>query len=129
MNFEAELKAHYGADAELTALIQSRFQPMINSRGKDLPKVTYHIVSGQPQNSLDGFTSGVMRYDVQLDVWASVHSQMLATAEAVFNRSNEAVASGTFTIIVQEYPAFDEYETDTERYRRSIAITCWHNRG
>jgi hypothetical protein len=124
MSFEADLKAHLAADATLRGLIQAKLRPMIADREDTPPCVTYHVVHGAPQNSLDGFTSNIIQYDLQIDCWALTHSQMLAVADAVLQRLKTAAA--TIDFVITSYPSFDDFEQEAERYRRSIAVSCWH---
>jgi hypothetical protein len=124
MTFEADLKAHLAGSAALTALVGAKITPMVAARGSAAPYVTFHVAVGLPQNSLDGFTSNLTRYDLQLDAWALTHPVMLSVADALLQRLKTAAT--TIKFVIHAYPSFDDFELETELYRRSIAVSCWH---
>lgn len=124
MSFESDLKSHLQNDATITGLVGSRIRPMVMPENGELPAISYHIVIGQPQNSLNGFDSGLINYQVQIDCWTTLHSQMLALGNAVKERLKTNAAN--FTVVINEYPGFDDYEEETKRYRRSLTVSCWY---
>lgn len=123
MSFEVDLKAHLNSDAAIAALVRERVHPGIVPEGSAIPAVTYTVVYGAPQNSLDGHTSGLTRFSVQLDCWALRFDEAIELAAAVKARMDAAAAS--FTSLVIAYPTIDDYETETKRYRRSLDCACW----
>ena len=124
MTFEADLKSHLQSDATVSGLLNDRIHPMVVPEGSAMPCATYTPVFGTPQVSLSGFTSGKVRYLVQIDVWGATYQSVGQVALAIRDRLN--VAAATFTSIVTAYPQFDDYEPATKRYRRSIEVACWH---
>lgn len=125
MTFEAALKAHLQADATITSYVADRITPVIREEGAALPALVYTHVFGAPQNSIDGFTSGLTRYVIQFDCWALTNQAAEALALAVRNRLG-TVASTIPQIVVAEFPLFDDYEPDTKRYRRALQCAMWH---
>lgn len=124
MSFEADLKQHLQADDVISALVADRIFPMIIPKGKAVPAITYTLVFGEPQNSLDGFTSNLRRITVQIDCWSQAHRTMLQLADAVVDRLN--VVAANFRTVITEYPTLEDYEDETERYRRCIGASCWY---
>lgn len=122
MTFEADLKTHLQV-AAVAAFVNDRIYPEIVPQGVAMPAITYSMLDGQPQNSLDGFTSGLSRYPVQIDCWANTKTAVNALALVVRDRMN--VAASTFRSVLTNYPLIDDYEPDTKRYRRSIGCACW----
>ncbi len=124
MGFEADLKSHLQGASAVSALVADRIHPQVLPEGSTLPAVTYTAVFGTPQNSLDGFTSTIVNYSVQIDCWAATFDAAAALALAVRARMNTAASS--FSTVIREYPLLDDYEPDTKRYRRSLGCSCWH---
>ena len=124
MTFEVDFKAHLSADSGITALVGGRIFPVIAPEDAALPRITYVVVAGEPQVSLDGFTSNTTRYVVQVDCWARSFNAAAALALAVRNRLKTNAAS--FKIVITEYPLLDDYEDDVKIYRRSVQAACWH---
>jgi hypothetical protein len=123
MSFEADLKAHLQADATISGLVADRIHPLILPQGSPTVAITYTLIFGELQNSLDGFTSGLSRISVQLDCWSQSFGTALTLALAVRDRMN--IPAATFSTVITEYPTLDDYELDTKRYRRSIGCACW----
>lgn len=124
MSFEADLKAHLQGDAPIVALVADRIWPKVVKEGEAMPCITYTHVLGQPENSIAGFTSGVTRYAMQIDCWALGYDEVVALALAVRTRLNTVAAS--FKTAIHEFPAIDDYEPETRRYRRTIGCACRH---
>jgi hypothetical protein len=125
MTFEADLKAHLQADATVSGYVNDRITPQIIEEGKPLPAITYAHVFGEPQNSIDGFTSGTTRYVMQINCWALTKQETIDVALAVRNRLG-TVASTIPQIVITEFPVIDDYEPDTKRYLRALQVSCWH---
>lgn len=125
MSFEAALKTHLQDDATINGIVSERIHPVMVPERSPVPAITYTVIYGEPQNAVDGFTGALTRYTVQIDCWAETFATARRLAEAVRDRMNEAAAS--FRSVVREYPALDDYEADTKRYRRSVGVSCWHS--
>lgn len=123
MSFESEFKGHLQGDATIAGFVGERIHPLIVPEGSAFPVITYTLVFGEPQNSLDGFTSGLRRVSVQIDCWSRTFDRTKDVAEAVVSRLNTAASA--FKSVVTEYPTLDDYEPDTKIYRRSIGASCW----
>lgn len=123
MSFEAELKAHLQSDSAISAMVGERIHPLILPERSEFPAITYTLVFGEPQNSLDGFTSGLRRISVQIDCWSRTFDRTKSVAEAVVSRLGTPASA--FKSVVTEYPTLDDYESETKIYRRSIGASCW----
>lgn len=123
MSFEADLKTHLST-AQIAALAGDRIYPILRPQDAALPAVTYSHVFGRPSNSLDGYTSGLQRFLMQIDCWAKSYSDVIALAQAVRDRMNTSAA--TFSTVITEYPLIDDYESDTKLFRRSLSVACWY---
>jgi hypothetical protein len=124
MSFESELRTHLLADTAIGDLVGERVRPDILPESSALPAITYFHIAGEPQTSIDGFTSNLTRYLIQIDCWALLYSQVVALALAVRNRLKTNAATIKFHIAA--YPLIDDYEPETKRYRRALEIACWH---
>lgn len=118
MSFEADLKGHL--QASLASLVADRIYPMFRAPGSTLPALAYQIISDQPQNCLDGFTSGITKYRVQVDCWSTTHAGLVALKAAVKTRMNTTAA--TFTSILEF--GQDVYEEETKLYRSILDFSC-----
>lgn len=118
MSFEADLKAHL--QAGLSSLVNDRIYPLLRYSGSTLPALTYSIIADQPQNSLDGFTSGLTKYRVQIDCWAATHPILLTLKSSVKSRMN--AAASTFTSILEF--GQDVYDEETKLYRSILDFSC-----
>lgn len=123
MSFETDLKAHLQNDAVISAIVAERIFPVVVPQNTPVPAITYTHVFGQPENSLDGFTSGLTRYAMQIDIWCATNLKAIELALAVRDRLN--VAAATFRTVITDLPALEEYEAETKRYRKSIGVACW----
>lgn len=124
MSFEAEFKAHLQADSALSELVSDRIYPVLRPEGAALPALTYHVISRDPQNNLDGADSSLRAQRVQVDVWAKKHSDVLAIAAQV--RSRLGTAATNFRSVELPSSGLDDYEPDTRLYRRLLEYTCWY---
>lgn len=122
--FEDALKAHLQADSAIAALVSERIHPLILGQKSPTPAITYSIVFGEPVNSLDGFTSGLTRYSVQIDCWSQTFDRTRELAAAVAARLN--TPAETFKSVIRSAPTLEDYESDTKYYRRSIDASCWY---
>lgn len=118
MSFEADLKQHL--QSGLGALVADRIYPMYRISGSTLPALVYQIVADQPQNCLDGFTSGLTKYRVQVDCWSTTHAALITLKAAVKAQMN--VVAATFTSILEF--GQDVYEDETKLYRSILDFSC-----
>jgi hypothetical protein len=125
MMFEHDLKSHLQAGAGVSALVADRIFPLRLKDGGALPAVTYQVIYGATANSLDGFTSGMVNYQVQLDCWSETYEGALSLAKAVRDRMNTAATA--FSAVIRDFPGNDDYEPDTKHYRRILNVSCWHH--
>lgn len=123
MSFEAELKAHLQTDGAISGIVEERIHPIILPQQSPMPAITYTLVFGEPQNSIDGFTSGLRRISVQIDCWSRTFDRTKDLAAAVVERLNTPASA--FRSVITEYPMLDDYETEAKIYRRSIGASCW----
>lgn len=124
MSFEADLKAHLQGASAVSALVADRIYPVVVKEGAAMPAISYLLPFGAPENCLDGFTSGLASYSVQIDCWANTHDEATRLAAAV--RDRMSTAASTFAGVVNQFPLLDDYESDTKRYRRSIGWSGKH---
>lgn len=124
MSFEADLRAHLLADATVAGLVGERIYPIVAPQNAPSVRITYSIIFGEPQNSLDGHSGGLTRYTVQLSCWSQSFKTVRDLAEAAKNRMDEAGA--TIRSVITSYPSIDDYESDTQFYHRAIDVSCWH---
>ena len=123
MSFESELKTHLDV-ASVTTHVNDRITPVKLKDNSAMPAAVYSIIFAETQNSLDGFTSGVVRYRVQVDCWGSTFtSQVAPLALAIRDRMNVDATNFKSVIIGS---ALDDYEPETKRYRRTLEFSCWH---
>lgn len=121
MSFEADLRAHLGGDSAVTALAGERIHPLKRPQGESKPAITYQRISGVPQQSLDGFTSGLTAIRVQVDCWGATHDDVSRLAAAVQARMLTAAATFRAVMALDQ----DFYEDDTRTFRRSMDFNCW----
>jgi hypothetical protein len=124
-DFVEDFKAHLQADSSITAVVSARIYPQIIPDRGNIPAITYRIISGEPANSLDGHTNGLVHYILQVDCWTRSFETAKNLARLVRNRI--ATKATTFSALVLEVPGEDEYEDDTKRYRRMLTLSCRHH--
>lgn len=117
---ERDLVAHLLADSEISAEIGQRLYPLVRPEGSALAAVVYRL-QATPQNSLDGYTSGLKRCQLLLDVYASTHWQAHAIARACTLRMNDHGASFRATP-GGEIDAFDD---EARAYRVRLEFLVW----
>lgn len=124
MYFEEEFKTHLQADPAIAGLVSDRVFPDVIPQAGNIPAIVYTVVDGKPGNSLDGFTSGRVRYMVQVDCWARSYQTCLALARLIRDRLN--LRTATLSTYTTSYPGVTEFEPDTKRYRRMLEVSCSH---
>lgn len=123
-HLEDDLVAHLLADSAITTLVDDRIRPQAAPIGNAKPYIVYTVISGAPENSMDGYTSGVARYRVQFDCYASTQQAVSRLARALRDRLQTAAAS--FSAVVDNDPLFQTYEDDTRLYRRALEASIRH---
>jgi len=123
MTFEADLKSHLQADASIAALVADRIHPMLLADGSSLPALTYQTIAGEPQTDLSGADGEMVRYRMQINVWASSYIGAKALAELV--RTRLKTAASTFKA-VPEISAQDTYEPATRRFGVYMDFSFWY---
>lgn len=121
---EDDLVAHLAADGAITALVEERIRPQAAPIGNAKPWICYTIISGQPQNALDGFTCGVARYRVQFDCYASTQQAVTRLTRAL--RSRLLVDAASFSCVIENDPLLQTYEDETRLYRRALEASIRH---
>lgn len=122
MTFEADLYAHLLGDAAITAMTGSRVYPVLRPQDSAFPAVVYTRVSGTPQQSLDGFTSGLNNFRMQLDCYATRFDQCRLLAEAVQSRMLTAAVTFKSVMVFDQ----DFYEPDDRLFKIIMDFSCWY---
>lgn len=123
MTFEADLKSHLGADSSITALVSDRISPLLLKDGSSLPAITYQAISGEPQTDLSGGDGDMVRYRMQLNVWADSYLGAKALAELVRTRLKTAATNFK---AVPNGSAQDVYEAQTKRFGVYMDFSFWY---
>ena len=122
MSFDADLFAHLHADAQIVALVGGRIAyPVVRPQGSGYPALTYVRLTGDPVNSLAGFTAGLTHIRVQIDCWAKTHAQIIELATAVQARMN--INAVTFKSVLEVET--DSYEDAARVHQRSQIHSVW----
>lgn len=103
---ETDLTAYVQRQAAITALIGSRFEPVINTQGAVMPAVSYQVISGPRDQSHDG--PGLTSYRVQLTVTDTTYTGMVAVAKLLASALDGKRWSG----VDGNYVSFVENELD-----------------
>jgi len=120
MSIQSDLYAHISSDAGLTALVSDRVYPVKAPQEPSYPLVSYSMISGQPQNTLDG-TGSLNNSLFQFDVYADTYAEALSVADAL----EAAMAVASFTNSMQSRIDAD-FETSVEQYRIILDFSIWH---
>lgn len=108
------------ADSGVAALAGDRIYPHGEAPADVAkPYVTWFLVSGIPENELDG-TPSVDRCTVQIDCWSETSVGIVALATAV----RDAIEPHAHVTAVQ----INGREADTKLYRIAIQIDYWLSR-
>ena len=83
-----------------------------------MPALTYQVITGQPENYLDGVPT-IERQRVQVDAWAAG----LAAAEQLQSAARVAVIAGGRNVCISNNG--HDYEPETKRYRASRDYEVW----
>lgn len=103
---ETDLTAYVGRQAAITALIGTRFEPVLNIQGSVMPAVSYQVISGPTEYSQDG--PGLTSWRVQLTVTATTYTAMEALAKLLWS----ALAGKRWTGVDGSYASFVENVVD-----------------
>ena len=76
---ETDLTAYIARQAAITALIGTRFEPVLNVQRSVMPAVSYQVISGPTDYSQDG--PGLTSWRVQLTVTDPTYAAMEALAK------------------------------------------------
>lgn len=123
-DFEVDFIEHLKVSSPVTEIAGERVFPDIIPEKGQVPCLTYKVIEGTLGNSLDGYTSGLANYIVQVDCWAMKYE--LARRLGLAVRDRFGVAAATFSVVVRSAPAETMFEPDTKRYRRMLTVSCWH---
>ncbi len=103
---ETDLTAYVQRQAAITALIGTRFEPVLNTQGTVMPAVSYQMISGPRDHSHDG--PGLTSYRVQLTVTDTTYTGMVAVAKLLAS----ALDGKRWTGVDGSYVSFVENELD-----------------
>lgn len=123
MTFEADLKSHLQADASIAALVSDRISPLLLKDGSSLPAITYQEIVSEPQSDLDSDDGNLIRYRMQINVWADSYMGVKALAELVRTRMQTAASSFS---AVPELSGQDSYEPTTKRFGHFRDFSIWY---
>lgn len=121
MNFPVVslIEAHYPPISELGSPV--RVFPDVIPQGKQLPAVTYSMVSGQPENYMEAAPT-LDSVTLQIDIWAFTGVE----AGTVADKVRLALEDSGKNCLVRFNP--DDYEPDTKRYKISFDFEFWLSR-
>lgn len=123
MTFEADLKSHLQADSSISDLVADRIHPMLLPAGSVLPAITYQEIADEPQTDLSGGDGDMIRYRMQINVWASSYTGAKALAELVRIRLQTAAASFKAVALPSGQ---DVYEEGTKRFGFYRDFSFWY---
>jgi hypothetical protein len=95
-----------------------RVYPITAIQGAAMPRVTYQRISTAPSNGLNG-NAGLDQVRVQVDCWAKTMPAVSSLAAEV----RAIMEAAGFKALLQA--TFDDYEIDTQIFRRSLDFRCW----
>lgn len=122
MTFEADLKAHLQGATGISALVGDRITPDLLS-SDTLPAITFQEISSEPQTDLSGGDGSLVRYRMQVAVWALKRADAQLLAELVRVRMQTAASSFS---AVPEAASQAVYEPDTKRFGHVRDYSCWY---
>lgn len=106
----------------VVGLVGRRIYPHIQPQDGQLPALVYTVVDEVPENTLQGFTSGLKNATVQIDVYAKGYVAAQAVAAAVEGALSRYQADN---LAVLQVTRRDSYEDDTMLYRSSFDYSMW----
>jgi hypothetical protein len=125
MTFEADLCAHLLADSGIHTLVGEHVTPMVRKEGlRELPAVTYHVVSATASTEMDNGDGGLINYRVQIDAWDDSYTDVVTLAELLRVRLQTSASSFSATLLPGS--GGDAFEEQPRIYRRSMDFSCWY---
>ena len=106
MTMEADLTTYVMTQSPITALIGTRFEPVLNVQGSVMPAVSYQVISAPTEYTHDGVAMTAWR--VQLTVTALTYAGMLAVADLL----RAALGGVVWTVSSRRYSSFVENVLD-----------------
>lgn len=108
------------ASSAVSAIAQTRIYPHADApQGATRPYITWHIVSGVPQNSLSNLPD-IDNISVQVDCWDMSATSVVDLAQAVRN----AIEPYAHMVAIP----FNSRDTETRLYRMTLQFDWWLNR-
>jgi hypothetical protein len=117
-----QLRALLLADPAIVAIVVGRIFPGKLPQGVAVPALRYTVVSDVPQNSLQGFTSGLHRTRVQIDAYGKRYLDAQGLAKAVTGAVGSLTGQGLRSLPLGQR---DGYEDETELHRVSMDFSMW----
>lgn len=124
MSFEAELVGHL-MHASITAIVDDRITPLVRDQESTLPALVYTPFAPDQVNNLSGRDGKLRFWRVQLDCWGRSYADVVRLAEAV--RARMDTAATNFRAVMIPGAGFDDYESDTRLFRKSMDFNCSFN--
>ena len=121
--FEDDFTAFLQADAAITAVVGGRISPDFG-QAASVPKIHYEIIDDEPANSLDGWTNGLSRVLVQVNIYARSYQTCIEVERLLITRF--ATPPAQFSITIKR-KGLTDFELDTKLHRRIIEISCGHH--
>lgn len=106
MTMETDLTTYVLAQSAITALIGTRFEPVLNVQSQTLPAVSYQVISAPAGYTHDGLAMTAWR--VQLTVTDLTYAGLVAVANAL----RAALAGVVWTGTGERYSSFVENVLD-----------------
>lgn len=118
--------------SKLQSLCSNRVYAQIAPQGAPMPRITFQVISAQPQPYLLG-TGGLIKYEVQFDSWGADSQDATDTLTACRNliENNRNVLWGTETITsCFTSNQIDSYELNQDglempAFRATMQATIW----
>jgi len=115
-------------------IVGTRIYPGTIPQDATMPALVYNVITGSPENIMDGVAPGDHEL-IQIDAWAvstnSANGYDIATtlrdaARAAFEVQSTLITAGVGAKVTAFYP--DVFEPDTRRFSRSIGLSVWSAR-
>lgn len=129
MTLESSLFTFVTTDAVVGPLIAgTRMYPGKLPQTPVFPSLTYNRISSTQEYEFEGDEVDVRPSRFQIDAWDDGYDGMTVLAEAVRTRLTGHIgAMGTDTVqFIEIEDMMDEYETETQLWRRIIDFIVWY---
>lgn len=132
MAIEANLRALLLADGTIAGLVGSKIYPAPLESARPAPCITYFRIDTPGQYTHDGGRNPV-HPRIQFDLWGTNYPNTIALYNAfivVLGGYSGIAGSGGSAANVQAAfiaDARDDYDPDTQRYRKIVDVLVWHN--